>query len=265
MSVSLRPFLALIAVAALAAERPARVVESIVPSLSYGAACWSSVELHNLGDRSVEASIEAHRASGALSALVGRSQNKLRLGPGERLSVRADIQEDTTAAWASVRETMASPDAQPEIAVSGKAECVDGDQLRTASREIAYPLRNPWYSGEVDVKRRGALMSLINASDRVARVAVCYSSGSFYSVPARDPPRFETLCSAQFEEQVPPFGSRQYRLERDGNSQFSIRTQGNAIVLQILEPVDEHVKLYHVDSSITFGGEAAAEPQTPHR
>ena len=61
--------LALIAPSSPASE-PARAVESVLPALRYGPACWSSLDLHNLGDRAVIVQVEAHRSSGALVALV---------------------------------------------------------------------------------------------------------------------------------------------------------------------------------------------------
>ncbi len=53
------------------ASEPERVVESVLPALAYGPSCWSSLDLHNLGDRVVTVEVEAHRSSGALVPLVG--------------------------------------------------------------------------------------------------------------------------------------------------------------------------------------------------
>jgi hypothetical protein len=39
---------------------------------------------------------------------------------------------------------------------------------------------------------------------------------------------------------------------RDGNSHFSLKTEGNAIVLQMLRPLATGVKIYTVDSTIKF-------------
>jgi septum formation inhibitor MinC len=47
-------------------------------------------------------------------------------------------------------------------------------------------------------------------------------------------------------------------VERDASTHFSIKTQGEAIVLQMLRPVESGVKVYKVDSTITFGGEISS-------
>ena len=54
---------------------------------------------------------------------------------------------------------------------------------------------------------------------------------------------------------IPPFASRQFPVEHEGNSHFSMKTQGDAIVLQMLRPLETGVKIYSVDSTIKFGGE----------
>ena len=70
----------LCAVCAFAAGKE-RIVESVLPSLAYGSSCWSSIDLQNLGDRDVTLELEAHRASGALVALVDHPQLTLNLAP----------------------------------------------------------------------------------------------------------------------------------------------------------------------------------------
>jgi hypothetical protein len=42
---------------------------------------------------------------------------------------------------------------------------------------------------------------------------------------------------------------------RDGSSHFSLKTQGAAIVLEMLRPLEPTVKMYQVDSTIQFGSE----------
>src|SRR5947209_1146038 len=79
-----------------------RTVDSVLPALSYGPSCWSSIDLENLGDRPVVADVEAHRSTGALVALIGHEGLTVRLGPGERVSYRAAIDEETTGAWVKV-------------------------------------------------------------------------------------------------------------------------------------------------------------------
>ena len=44
-------------------------------------------------------------------------------------------------------------------------------------------------------------------------------------------------------------------MEREGSSYFSMKTWGDSIVLQMLRPAKEGVRLYTVDSTIKFGGE----------
>ena len=61
-----------------------RVVESIVPWLTYNSPCSSSVKLQNLGNRDVAAEVEAHKSSAALAPFVGSSEIQVHLGAGER-------------------------------------------------------------------------------------------------------------------------------------------------------------------------------------
>jgi hypothetical protein len=44
-------------------------------------------------------------------------------------------------------------------------------------------------------------------------------------------------------------------VEREGNSYFSLKTRGDSVVLQMLRPASEGVRIYIVDSTIKFGGE----------
>jgi hypothetical protein len=55
--------------------------------------------------------------------------------------------------------------------------------------------------------------------------------------------------------QIPPFGARELPVTRDGSPHFSLKTQGAAIVLEMLRPVEVDVKIYWVDSTIRFGSE----------
>lgn len=243
--------------AGLAAEQE-RVVESIVPALAYGPACRSTVELRNLSDRAVAVEVEGHRASGALAPLVGLPQNAFRLSVGERGSYRLEIEEETTGAWVKVRERVPSARLSPVVAVSGMSECTVANQLRTVSRDVAFPTRNPWFSSDV-AELHGGVISFINTSERVAKATACYSAGGLYSVPGRGT-ELQPICSTAFEVQIPPFGSREFPLERDGSSHFSLKTVGDAIVLEMLRPVEANVRVYAVDSSIRFGEEVTAAP-----
>lgn len=247
-------------VGASAAEPQERIFESVLPSLAYGGSCWSSVDLHNLGGRPVIIDIEAHRASGALVPLVGHAQIMARLNPGERASYRLEIQEETGEAWVMVRERVPTPRLWPVLAVTGATECVAANQLRTTSRQIAYPTRNPWFSGDV-ADMGGNMISLVNTSERAARASLCYSAGNLYSYPSepQPAPQLTPICSTAFDVQIPPFGARQFPVERDGNSYFSLKTEGDEIVLQMLRPLESGVKIYSVDSTVKFGGEAISQ------
>ena len=63
------------------------------------------------------------------------------------------------------------------------------------------------------------------------------------------------LCSAAFEVQIPPFGTREFPVERQGNTWFSLKTRGDSVVLQMLRPLSQAARIYTVDSTIRFGGE----------
>jgi hypothetical protein len=247
-----RALLALFFVAALGvacpASEPERVFESVLPALAYGQSCWSSLDLHNLGDRMVTVEVEAHSASGALVALVGHPRVVFGLSPGERVSHRLEIQEETGDAWVKVREQVPSQRLWPVVAVSGTSECTVDNQLRTTAREVAYPIRNPWFAGDVS-EMPGSIISLVNTSERAAKASLCYSAGNLYSVPGKT---FAPICSQFSEVQIPPFGARQFPVVRDGNSHFSLKTDGSAIVLQMLRPLTTGVRIYTVDSTIKF-------------
>jgi hypothetical protein len=259
---SVLPLLAILAAAYANAQE--RVVESVVPALAFGTHCSSAVTLQNLGDRTVGVDVEAHRAGGALAPIAGHPEMIMRLAPGERSAYKPQIEEETEGAWVKVRERVPAPGLSPVIAIGGATECVIGDQLRTAVRDVVFPMRNPWFSGDV-TDLSGALVSLINTSERAATASVCYSSGSLFSTP--ESPDLKPVCSAAYEVQVPPFGARELPVARAGSSHFSLKTQGAAIVLEMLRPVGTSIKLYTVDSTIRFGSEvpAPAKGQPPAR
>ncbi|HLJ16765.1 MAG TPA: hypothetical protein VKV15_19880 [Bryobacteraceae bacterium] len=237
----------------LTADASDKVVESVVSALDSGPSCSSSVALQNLGDRPVTVAMEAHKASGALVPFVGHPAIAVLLEAGERLRYKLALEDGSAGAWVMVRETILAPGVSPVVAVSGTTECVTGNQLRTAGRDVAYPSRNPWFSGDV-AELPGGVVSLINATDQAARASACYSSGVFYSGP-HPSTELTPVCSTVLDVQVPPFGSRRFPVEREGNSHFSLKTAGSAIVLQMLRPVPANVRMYRVDSTIQFGSE----------
>jgi hypothetical protein len=159
-----------------------------------------------------------------------------------------------------VRETIPSPQLSPVLAVSGVTECLAADELHTTIREVASHVRNPWFSGDVSHGDDG-IIALINTSERPVWVQGCYSSGVLYSVPHGDRPETGLIpvCSETIQELVTPFGSRQFAVDRGGNSHFSLTARGDAIVLQMPRPALTSVKVYQVDSTITFGKEVSGQ------
>ena len=204
------------------------------------------------------AEVEAHKSSGALVAVAVGHGLGLRLEPGERASFRPDFDETTTGAWVKVHEHVPAG-AGPVISVSGKTECVAGNELKSAPRAVAYPTRNPWFSGDIRSHGSGDEISLINTSERAARASLCYSSGTLVFVPDKTP-ELVPLCSVAYDVQIPPFGSREFPVEREGNTHFSLKTRGDSIVLEMLRPLETRFNLYSVDSTIVFGEEAPASP-----
>ena len=100
--------------------------------------------------------------------------------------------------------------------------------------------------------------SLRSRACRFAALAsLCYSVGTLFSVPGETAASRELkpVCTTAFDVQVPPFGTRDFPVEREGNSYFSLKTRGDSVVLQMLHPSNEGVRIYIVNSSIKFGGE----------
>ena len=253
--------LLLMLLASTPAASQERAMESVVPALAFGTACSSTVTMQNLSDRPVVVDVEAHRASGALAPIVGHPEIAIRLGPRERSNCKPQIEEETEGAWMKVRERVPAPGLSPVVAISGATECLIGDQLRIVDREVVYPMRNPWFSGDV-TDLPGSLVSLINTTERAVKASACYSSGGFFSTPTGTPASAELtpICTTSFEVHIPPFGAREFPVARDGSSHFALKTQGSAIVLEMLRPVGASVKMYKVDSTIQFGSEVPPAP-----
>jgi hypothetical protein len=237
-----------------------RVVTSILPSLDYGTSCWSSVTLNNLGDRDVTVEIEAHRAGGGLIGLAGLDESVLHLKPGERVSHRLEVTDEAGVGWLKVRERISSPQLSPVVAISGLSECTVDNQLRSTPRELSYPTRNPWFSGDVEEMQEN-MISIVNTSERAAQASLCYSAGNLYSVPtpAHPTPELTLVCSKAFQVLIPPYAARQFPVQRDNSTHFAIKTMGDAIVLEMLRPLATGVKVYTVDSTVKFGGEFSAD------
>jgi hypothetical protein len=236
-----------------------RVIESVLPALAYGPKCSSTTELRNLSDRPVTLEVEGHKSTGALAPLSGHPSMTVRLSAAEHVSYKLQMDEETTSAWIKVREIIPAPRLTTVVAVSGTTECVVGDQLRATPRELAYPTRNPWFSGNVSEISSDEIL-LVNASELPATAWLCYSAGNLYSDPNRTrAPKLTPLCSTDSVVQIPPFGTRQFPVARNHTTYFSLKTAGAAIALQMLRPLDSTVRMYTVDSTITFGREEPPE------
>lgn len=239
-----------------------RVIESVLPALAYGPKCSSTADLRNLSDRPVTLEVEPHKSTGALAPLAGHPSMTVRLSAAEHVSYKLQMDEETTSAWINVKEIIPSPRLSTVVAVSGTTECVVGDQLRATPRELAYPTRNPWFSGNVSEITSDEIL-LINASERPATAWLCYSAGNLYSDPNKTrSPQLTPLCSTDSVVQIPPFSTRQFPVARNNSTYFSLKTAGAAIALQMLRPLDSSVRMYTVDSTITFGREEPPERDT---
>ncbi len=80
--------------------------------------------------------------------------------------------------WVRVLEELAKGADRPALAVSGKTECLAGDQLRTTMQTVSYRIRNPQIESVVD-GMPGRIVLLLNASGESAEVEICYSRGSW--------------------------------------------------------------------------------------
>lgn len=247
----------LVVLASAVAYGQERQVESVVPALAFGGKCSSTVSMQNLSDRWVLADVEAHRPGGALAPIFGHPAIAMRLAPGEKSSYKPEIDEETEGAWVRIRERVPSPALSPVLAISGITECVVGDELKSVGRDVVFPTRNPWFSGDV-AELNGALVSLINTTERAVKASLCYSSGNLYSVPGTST-ELTPVCSAAFDVQIPPFGAREFPVGREGSTHFSLKTQGAAIVVEMLRPLGMDRRMYKVDSTIHFGGEVVSE------
>jgi len=230
-----------------------RVSESVIPSLVYSSVCSSTIEVRNLGDRPVDGSVEPHRESGALVPLVDQHGMAFRLSPGQETKFSFRIPESTDTAWVAVRERIPSSGLSPVLSVIGTTDCLNGRELRSAIREVAHASRNPWFDGEIG-GMTGARLVVVNVAETMATVIGCYSSGALVGNPnIPGQASLAPLCTHHFREQIPPFGSRKFPVERGANTHFSLRTAGRAIALQMLRLLDAGTQLYQVDTSISFG------------
>ncbi len=104
------------------------------------------------------------------------------MAPGERKRFTLNLPETTDNAWAAIRETIPDRQLTPVLAVAGQTDCVAGDRIYSAVREVAQALPNPWFEGDVG-EMSGARLVVVNASESVAVVMGCYSGGTLVSNP----------------------------------------------------------------------------------
>ena len=236
-------YLAILAPAA--AAEPAGT--SVLAMLSYSKACTSTITLENLGNNATSVEIEGHRSSGALVALAGQTGMSVRLKARQRSTFKLQI-EDDPGAWATIRDRNAT------VAVGGFTECLTGNELTTFRRDVAYAMRNPWFAGDI-VELRGQVILVVNTTPLAAKASACYSNGNLTSDGDRDS-KLTELCSAALSVQIPPYGSREFPVDRGQSSYFSLKTRGEALILQMLKPAGKGVATFTVNSTVTFGAEA---------
>jgi hypothetical protein len=250
MRLVLRLFvIATLGAGAAAAEE--RILESVIAPLGYGGGCSSVIRLANVSEHPISVEVEGHRESGGLTRIAGVDGNTVRLGAHESGTYKLDIAEETDGAWARVKERRLSPDDTPTVAITAAMECVFKNELRSEARSVVFPMRNPWFDGDV-AGLSGDAVSLINVSEAPVRATGCYSSGGLYSTGGSE---LRPVCNDTISVQVPPFGSRQFPVSKNGSTHFSLRTRGERVVLEMLRPGGEVRRVYRVDSSIRFGEE----------
>ena len=220
----------------------------VLPELQYSRQCSSEISIHNTGPRFVDLELAGHKASGALVGLVDRKTNRMRLRPSERVAVRLDVVDEV--AWAVVIELVPSPRLQPVLAVSGKTECLDANELLTASREIAPIISDPKFALDYEAAAlNGKVLLLINASNRRMEWKACYSSGTTVSDGNGG---MTSVCSESLERTLAPYQSSRLPASVDGKPLVRFRATGSGVAMQMLAPSAPQVRLYTVESTIRF-------------
>ena len=154
--------------AASAAELASgHVVESFVPALAFNHDCQSHVILTNLGDAAVKLEVEGHASGGGLVPLLGR-RNRTWINPGETLEYTPEIMGETDGAWFRIRENVPSPGDPAVVAVRASVGCLSGNVLVNTTREVAFPMRNPWFAGSA-VEWTGVELWAVNVSPSIRR------------------------------------------------------------------------------------------------
>jgi hypothetical protein len=235
-------------------DSPPRTQISVLAPLAYGPKCWSQIELSNLGAAPVVARAEGHKGSGALVGLAGRPV-ALKLAPGETVQLRLQPPgEESLEGWVKVEEILPDTAPGPSLAIGARSECVVNDRLETVPREVAYTMRNPWLAFDL-AESPGRVALVLNLAAEAAEARLCYSKGTNVSVPNSDGTgsRMAPVCSETRLLQIPPFASASVAVEYDGNTQFSIQTSGESLILRVLLPLKPGLRTYVVDSTIQFG------------
>lgn len=220
----------------------------VLPELQYSSHCSSEISIHNVSPRFVDLEVVGHKSTGALAGLIDRRTNRLRLRPSERVQVRLDVEEDV--AWAEVIEIVPSPRLKPVLAVSGKTECLDGNELLTAAREIAPVSGDPKFAIDHEAASlNGMVLLLINASDRRMSWTACYSAGHTVSDGNG---AMMPLCSESLHRTLAPYQSWRLAAAVEGKPLVRFNATGPAVAMQMLAPAAPQVRLYKVESTIRF-------------
>src|SRR5271154_6289666 len=153
-----------------------RFFQSVIPALPYTSSCRSRIVLLNTSDIPVRVEVEGHAETGALVSLSGHA-SRTWLDPGEQVEYQLQLEGQSEGAWVKVREQIPPGQDSPVIAIRPASECVVGNELRGTTRQVAFPMKNPWFSGAV-ADLSGVAIWMVNVSDRPAQASACYSSGS---------------------------------------------------------------------------------------
>jgi len=233
------------------------VVESFVPALAFNHDCQSRVALTNLGEAAVKVEVEGHAASGGLLPLVGH-RSRTWINAGETVEYTLELEGETDGAWFRIREHVPSAEDRPVVSVRATTGCVSGNVLVSNTREVAFPMRSPWFAGSA-AEWSGVEVWAVNVSPRPARAHACYSNGTYYVLPnerrgmaAAPPPQPQPVCSHFDDVQLAPWGAYRFPIERDGSTQFLLRTEGESIILQALRATSAGSHTFEVESRITF-------------
>jgi hypothetical protein len=233
---------------------PVRVVESVLFPLAYRTGCWASIVLQNASNEEARFQLAAHRADGSIVPFQGPAI-PAHLAPGERIILRLQPEgEEGDNAWVQVRERIPGSGRTPAVAVSGSDDCLAGSTLSTEPAHVVYPSTDPWLAADVtDLKVK--TVWVLNTSEIAASATVCYSNGVYTQVPdtANLPGAPVEICSVTESLYLPPFALKAMPVVKDGNSQFSLRAQGESIVIYTPSPPPGTSRRYSVDSTVTFG------------